>query len=68
MVPIMVGASAWTAKLVHRMYAHGINTSLSIYPGVPLNAGRLRFLATSDFRPEEINFAVQTAREGIDRV
>jgi 8-amino-7-oxononanoate synthase len=37
MLPIMVGASIRAAKLVHRMYARGINASLIIYPGVPLN-------------------------------
>jgi len=68
MLPIMVGASTRAAKLVHRMYARGINTSLIIYPGVPLNAGRLRFFLTSEFKPEEISLAVQTAREEIDRV
>jgi hypothetical protein len=40
-------------------------TSLIIYPGMPLNAGRLRFFPTSEFRPKE-SFAVQTAREEID--
>ena len=68
MLPIMVGASTRAAKLVHRMYARGINTSLIIYPGVPLNAGRLRFFLTSEFTPEEIRSAVQTAAEEIKQV
>jgi 8-amino-7-oxononanoate synthase len=63
MLPIMVGASPRAAKLVHRMYARGINTSLIIYPGVPMNAGRLRFFLTSEFTPDEISSAVQTAAE-----
>ena len=64
----MVGASTRAAKLVHRLYARGINTSLIIYPGVPLNAGRPRFFLTSEFNPEEISFAVQTAREEFEGV
>ena len=68
MLPIMVGASTRAAKLVHRMYARGINTSLIIYPGVPLNAGRLRFFLTSEFEPDEIRLAVQTAKEEIKKV
>jgi len=68
MLPIMVGASTRAAKLVHRMYARGINTSLIIYPGVPLNAGRLRFFLTSEFTPDEIRAAVETANEEIKKV
>lgn len=68
MLPIMVGASTRAARLVHRMYARGINTSLIIYPGVPLNAGRLRFFLTSELKPEEIGLAVTTASEEIAKV
>jgi 8-amino-7-oxononanoate synthase len=68
MLPIMVGASTRAVKLAHGMYARGINTSLIIYPGVPLNAGRLRFFLTSEFVSDEIRLAVQTAREEIARV
>jgi hypothetical protein len=41
---------------------------LIIYPGVPLSAGRLRFFLTSEFKPEEISLAVQTAKEEIAKV
>jgi 8-amino-7-oxononanoate synthase len=68
MLPIMVGASTRAAKLVHRMYARGINTSLIIYPGVPMNAGRLRFFLSSELTPDEIRLAVQTASEEIKKV
>jgi 7-keto-8-aminopelargonate synthetase-like enzyme len=40
------------------MYARGINTSLIIYPGVPMNAGRLRFFLSSELTPDEIRLAV----------
>jgi 8-amino-7-oxononanoate synthase len=68
MLPIMVGAPTRAAKLVHRMYARGINPSLIIYPGVPMNAGRLRFFLTSELTSDEISLAVQTAREEITSV
>jgi 7-keto-8-aminopelargonate synthetase-like enzyme len=68
MLPIMVGASTRAAKLVHRTYARGINTSLIIYPGVPLNAGRLRFFLTSELKPEEISLAVETTSQEISKV
>jgi 8-amino-7-oxononanoate synthase len=67
MLPIMVGASTRAAKLVTRMFERGINTSLIIYPGVPLNAGRLRFFLTSVTSPQEIRTALDTAKEEIDR-
>jgi 7-keto-8-aminopelargonate synthetase-like enzyme len=68
MLPVMVGASSRVATLVHRLYARGINTSLIIYPGVPLNAGRLRFFLTSELAPAEIRLAVQTTSEEIEKV
>jgi len=67
MVPIMVGASTRAAKLVTRMYERGINTSLIIYPGVPLNAGRLRFFLRACSTPQEICTAIQTAKEELGR-
>ena len=67
MLPIMVGASTRAAKMVTRMYERGINCSLIIYPGVPLNAGRLRFFVTSEFTPDEIRTAVETAKEELTR-
>jgi 8-amino-7-oxononanoate synthase len=68
MLPVMVGASTRAAKLVHRMYGRGINTSLIIYPGVPLNAGRLRFFLSSEFTSDEIRLAVRTSKEEIEKV
>ncbi len=67
MLPIMVGASTRAAKMVTRLYQRGINTSLIIYPGVPLNAGRLRFFLRADTTPEEIRAAIGIAGEELDR-
>ena len=63
MLPVMVGPSTRAAKLVQRMYERGINVSLIIYPGVPLNAGRLRFFLTSEHTPEEIHTAIEAVQE-----
>jgi 8-amino-7-oxononanoate synthase len=67
MLPIMVGASTRAAKVVTRMYERGINTSLIIYPGVPMNAGRLRFFLRADTTPQEISRALHAAREELAR-
>lgn len=67
MLPIMVGATTRAAKMVTRMYERGINTSLIIYPGVPMNAGRLRFFLRADSTAEEIRTAVQVAKEELQR-
>lgn len=68
MLPIMVGPLIRTATLVQRMYERGINTSPLIYPGVPLNAGRLRFFLTSETTPEDSRTAIKTAEEELKNV
>jgi 7-keto-8-aminopelargonate synthetase-like enzyme len=50
------------------MYERGINVSLIIYPGVPLNAGRLRFFLTSEHKPDEILAAITMAEEELKNV
>jgi 8-amino-7-oxononanoate synthase len=63
MLPIMVGATTRGAKAVSRVFERGINTSLIMYPGVPLNAARLRFFLTSEVTPDEIRLALQIVKE-----
>jgi 7-keto-8-aminopelargonate synthetase-like enzyme len=63
MLPIMVGATTRAAKSVTRLFERGVNTSLIMYPGVPVNAARLRFFLTSEHSPEEIGRALDMARE-----
>ena len=45
------------------MFERGINTSLIMYPGVPLNAARLRFFLTSEVTGDEIRLALQIVKE-----
>ena len=66
-VPIMVGSLPRAGKLVQGLFASGINTSPIIYPGVPINAARLRFFVTSEHTPEQIRATVRTARREMDR-
>jgi 8-amino-7-oxononanoate synthase len=63
MLPIMVGATTRGAKAVTRVFERGINTSLIMYPGVPLNAARLRFFLTSEVTEDEIRLALQIVKE-----
>jgi 8-amino-7-oxononanoate synthase len=63
MLPIMVGATTRGAKAVTRVFDRGINTSLIMYPGVPLNAARLRFFLTSEVTGDEIRLALQIVKE-----
>jgi len=67
MLPIMVGATTRAAKLVTRLFERGINTSLIMYPGVPLNAARLRFFLTSQNTVEEIGTALDVAKQELAR-
>jgi 8-amino-7-oxononanoate synthase len=63
MLPVMVGATTRAAKAVTRLFERGVNTSLIMYPGVPVNAARLRFFLTSEHTKEEICGALDITRE-----
>lgn len=65
MLPIMVGASTRAAKAVTRLFERGINASLIMYPGVPMNAARLRFFLTSEHTAQEISNALDITKEEI---
>jgi len=65
-VPIMVGSMRRAARLTQGLFASGINASPIIYPGVPINAARLRFFLTSDHTPEQIQMTVRAVRDTLD--
>jgi 8-amino-7-oxononanoate synthase len=67
MLPVMVGATTRAAKAVSQVLARGINTSLIMSPGVPVNAARLRFFLTCEFTPEEIKHALDITMEVLTR-
>ncbi len=63
MLPVMVGSTTRAAKAVTQLFERGVNTSLIMYPGVPVNAARLRFFLTSEHTKEEICSALDAARK-----
>lgn len=63
MLPIMVGATTRAAKAVTKLFECGINTSLIMYPGVPVNAARLRFFLGSETTEREIKMALDAAKK-----
>lgn len=67
MLPIMIGNGVKVARLWQRLFDRGINSSMIIYPGVPINAGRLRFFLTSEHTPEQIKMLLKTIKEEYDR-
>lgn len=66
-VPIMIGALTRSTKMVTQMYNRGVGTSLIVSPGVPVNAGRLRFFISATHTPDDIRNAVRIAKEEISR-
>lgn len=66
-VPIMVGSMQRAARATQALFASGINASPIIYPGVPINAARLRFFVTSDHTSEHIETTVRETRNALDR-
>jgi 8-amino-7-oxononanoate synthase len=67
MLPVMVGATTRAAKAVTSVLERGINASLIMAPGVPVNAARLRFFMTCDFTPDEIAHALDVVKEVVGR-
>lgn len=66
-VPIMIGSMQRAARVTQALFAGGFNVSPIIYPGVPINAARLRFFLTSDHTAEQIQETVRAARDALGR-
>lgn len=67
MLPIMVGNTGRAAKMVSRVLERGVNASFIMYPGVPMNAARLRFFLTSELTDADINLALDVTKEELSR-
>ena len=67
MIPIFVGSVSRTGRVVHRLSERGYNISFIIYPGVPINSGRLRFFITSEHTADEIVGTVQAVKEELGK-
>ena len=61
------GSITRAAKAVFKVLERGINTSLIMSPGVPVNAARLRFFLTCEFTPDEITHALDFTKEVLTR-
>ncbi|MBO0763297.1 MAG: aminotransferase class I/II-fold pyridoxal phosphate-dependent enzyme, partial [Hyphomicrobiaceae bacterium] len=64
-VPIMVGSLQRAARLTQHLFTSGINASPIIFPGVPINAARLRFFLTSEHTAEQIRTTVRVVRNAL---
>lgn len=67
MLPVILGATTRAAKAVTAVLERGVNASLIMAPGVPVNAARLRFFLTCEFTPEEITHALDVTHEILAR-
>ena len=59
-VPIMVGEDHDAYELSTRMLEHGVFVPPAVYPAVPKHQARLRFCLTSEHKPEQLDFALDT--------
>ena len=62
-IPVMVGNSALAIAASDRLLGRGVNALPVTFPGVPMNAARLRFFLSSEHTEDQIRRAVdETAR------
>lgn len=67
-IPIIVGDSLKSIQLSQNLFKRGINVPFMIYPSVPQNGARLRFFITCDHTVEQINLAVNTLKEELEKL
>lgn len=58
-VPVIVGEPGPCIQLANTMYEHAINVQPILYPVVPRDACRLRFLLNSEHTEEQIRYTVE---------
>ncbi len=67
MIPVIVGSVPRTGKVSRAMLDAGFSVNGIIYPGVPINAGRLRFFVTSEHTDADIPRPAATVKEKMSR-
>ncbi len=67
-IPIIVGESMKSVQLSHNLFQRGINVPFMFYPSVPQNAARLRFFITCNHTEAQINLAVDTLAEELNKL
>ena len=62
-IPVIVRDPAIAIALSNKLLEHGVNALPAVFPGVPLNAARVRFFVTSEHSKAQIDTALSdTAR------
>ncbi len=59
-VPIMVGEDHDAYELSTRMLENGVFVPPAVYPAVPKHQARLRFCLTSEHKPAQLDYALDT--------
>lgn len=67
-VPVFIGDTLRTALLAQNLLDRGINAFPILPPGVPEQTARLRFFLSSEHGREEIDIALSTLREELDKL
>lgn len=67
-LPVILGDSALAVKLSERMLGRGINVAPVTFPGVPMQAARLRFFLSADHDTAQIDTALAVLAEERDRL
>ncbi len=67
-LPIVVGDSALATKLSERLFDRGINVAPVTFPGVPMQSARLRFFLSAAHDRDQIDIALTTVRQELDRL
>ena len=67
-VPVVVGDSIATVMLGQALFERGINVQPVLYPAVPVKSSRLRFFITAMHTPEDIETAVNTTVEEMQKL
>jgi 7-keto-8-aminopelargonate synthetase-like enzyme len=66
-IPVIIGSTFKLGKVEKRLFERDIVASPIFPPGVPINAGRLRFFLTSEHGSHDIAAAVSALKEELGR-
>lgn len=67
-IPVMIGNSAIATVASKQLLERGVNVLPIAFPGVPMNAARLRFFITSEHSEAQIQTAIDTTVAVLDTV
>lgn len=67
-LPVIVGHPATAMKASERMLERGINVAPVAFPGVAIDASRLRFFVTSEHSEDDVDRTLDVLREELGRI